>query len=266
MLKKHLTRCSIKKYNDLNNIIIIEEEEKKQDNRDEIKLKLKLAELEVEKIKLEQIKEEKEILQLKLKTKKSTKTNIKNINNLLNSNNTTNNNVINNFQIIACGKEQLIEALTENEKKSIIRSRFSCLEKIVDIVHCGKYNQFKNIIITNLKDDFAYKYDENLKKFTIVDKDTFMSELIDNRLDDIREIYDELATTNKIEPATKKLIQEFLEEMDKNEKYIERDTGVSYKTFRAYGEHRVKILIYNNADKISKDLTILLDNSKNNTE
>jgi hypothetical protein len=93
-----------------------------------------------------------------------------------------------------------------------------------------------------------------------------MSELIDNRLDDIREIYDELATTNKIDPATKKLIQEFLEEMKKKEKYIEKDTEVIYKTFRAYSEHRVKILIYNNADKISKDLTILLDNSKNNIE
>jgi hypothetical protein len=140
LLQKHLTRCSIKKFNDRNKI-----EDKDDDKKlEEVKLQLKLEEvkleeikLEVEKIKLEQMK-----IELKLKTKKSTKTNIKNINNLLNSNNTTNNNVINNFQIIACGKEQLIEALTENEKKSIIRSRFSCLEKIVDIVHCGKYNQY----------------------------------------------------------------------------------------------------------------------------
>ena len=36
------------------------------------------------------------------------------------------------------------------------------------------------------------------------------------------------------------------------------------KNFRTYKEHKVKILIYNNLDKISKDLAIILDNQIDN--
>ena len=42
-----------------------------------------------------------------------------------------------------------------------MNAKFYCLEKLVEIIHCGNYNQFKNIIITNMKDnqeeEFFYK-------------------------------------------------------------------------------------------------------------
>jgi hypothetical protein len=105
------------------------------------------------------------------------------INNSINSNNTINNITNNNhFQIIALGKENLLEILTLNEKKEIMKSRFGCLEKIVDIVHCSNYNQFKNIVITNLKDDFAYKYDDKKKYFVCFNKNELINELVDERL------------------------------------------------------------------------------------
>jgi len=135
-----------------------------------------------------------------------------------------------------------------------MKSRYSCLEHVVYITHCGEYNQFKNIIITNLKDDYAYKYDDKSGSFICVDKNEIMSELIDERLENIREIYEELTDTKKIDDKTKKLIQEFLKKMDDTDKYTEQSTGITYKNFRAYKEHKVKILIYNNLDKISKDL------------
>jgi hypothetical protein len=34
-----------------------------------------------------------------------------------------------------------------------MNAKFYCLEKLVEIIHCGNYNQFKNIIITNMKDN-----------------------------------------------------------------------------------------------------------------
>jgi len=90
-----------------------------------------------------------------------------------------------------------------------------------------------------------------------------MTELIDERLENIRELFEELSETKKIDNKTKELIQDFLEQMDNNEKYIEKSSGITYKNFRAYKEHKVKILIYNNSDKISKDLAIVLDSSFN---
>jgi hypothetical protein len=43
--------------------------------------------------------------------------------------------------------------------------------------------------------------------------------LVEERLDNIKEIYDELSTTNKLDISTKKLIQDFINKMadeDKN--------------------------------------------------
>ena len=176
----------------------------------------------------------------------------------------------NNFNIISIGREDICDILTHMEKKEILDSRYSCLEKIVDLVHCGKYNQFhafqarapkgvKNIIITNLKDKYAYKYDSVKKKFICIDKDEAISDLIDERLENIRELYEELSTTNKINDFTKQIIKEFLDKMTQEDKYVAMENEKSYKNFRSYKEHKVKILIYNNYDKISKDLAIIFD-------
>ena len=64
---------------------------------------------------------------------------------------------------------------------------------------------------------------------------------------------------NKINNSTKELIKEFLDKMTNEDKYTENIEGTTYKNFRTYKEHRVKILIYNNMDKISQDLAIILD-------
>ncbi len=52
----------------------------------------------------------------------------------------------------------------------IIRAQFGCLEKTISIVHCGSHNKFKNIIVTNIKDSFAFKFDDKTNKFICVDK------------------------------------------------------------------------------------------------
>lgn len=105
------------------------------------------------------------------------------------SNNVNSNNVTNNFTIIPLGRENVSELLTLIEKKEILKSKFSCLESVVDLIHCGKYDQYKNIIITNLKDDYAYKYDDDTKTFICVDKNEIISELVDERIGDIKNIY-----------------------------------------------------------------------------
>ena len=273
--------------NELNN----DEQNKINLERDKIKLeqdKIKLAILNAENKKMDSIKE---TLKLKIKLLKlspnnkdnkiSKKSGIDNINdklttysnhinshNNVNSNNSIklNNNTVNNFQIIALGKENVLDCLTLAEKKEIIKSRYSCLEKAIDIVHCGPYDKFKNIIITNVKDTFAFKYDDKINKFICVDKNEIMNELIDERLGDIKDIYDELNDINKIDTKTKKLIQDFLHKMNNEEKYTEIETGTIYKNFRAYKEHKIKILIYNNFDKISKDLTIILNEPFNKSK
>jgi hypothetical protein len=61
--------------------------------------------------------------------------------------------------IVKIGGENLMQTLTDLEKRQILNSKYQSLEKMVELVHCGTRDDFKNIVITNLKDKFAYKYD-----------------------------------------------------------------------------------------------------------
>ena len=154
----HLKKCK-NKINSENNKINSENNKINSENKQtELLIQLK--------------KEEAKILKLKIKLHQSTK--IDNItlnklnkllierNNKIKNINTINNNtqIINNFQLVEFGKEEVVDLLTNRDKKLIINSKYCSLEKLIEIVHCGKYNQFKNIIITNMKDNYMYKYDD----------------------------------------------------------------------------------------------------------
>ena len=113
----------------------------KESNIDKLK-----EENEITKLQLQLKKEEAAILRLKLKLEKSDK--IDNVtvrqlnkrlmqrNNLIknstvNSHNTQNN-IVNNFNLIGFGKEDIIEKLTNREKKLIMNAKYSSLEKLIN--------------------------------------------------------------------------------------------------------------------------------------
>jgi hypothetical protein len=172
-------------------------------------------------------------------------------NNNTNSNNTINNNI----HFVSIGNEDLKNVLTKQQKRQIIDARRNSIEKIVEIAHCGNINQCKNIVITNLKDNFAYKYDEQKGYFVSITKNELLEELITRRMTDIEEIYDELEATNKISDLTKKLICIFLEKMNNHEEpYTDTDNDIKYNNLKSYKKHNIKILLYNNQDKIAKDI------------
>jgi hypothetical protein len=131
------------------------------------------------------------------------------------------------------------------------------LEKIVEITHCGEMNQFKNILITNLKDNYAYRYDNSKGYFITVTKGDLLDDIISNRVTDIEDIYDEMKTTNKIDEKTKKLIQDFLDKMEnKEEPFYENET--KYDNFKTYKTDKIKILLYNNQEKITQDIATMI--------
>jgi hypothetical protein len=163
------------------NCIYCNKEFSRKDNlkRHELKCKTKNNQdtLKEKELELQIKKEEAAILRLKLKLQNSDKIEnitLRKLNKLLKVHNTriknstvnshnniqNNNYITNNFQLIGFGKEEdLQQILTNKEKKMIINAKFCALDKLIEIVHCGKYNQFKNIILTNMKDNYIYKYD-----------------------------------------------------------------------------------------------------------
>jgi hypothetical protein len=223
----------------------------------------------------ENLEREKEIIELKIKLqslgKIDTKT-FKAVNKILkdrstnntmsNSNNTIsyNNNIIinNNFpNIVSISNGDVPSTITQVEKRQILESRKNSLEKMVEIVHCGEHNVFKNIVITNLKDKFAYKYDKDKGYFTTMTKNVLLEEVMMYRIMDLEAIYNELSTANMIDKRTKDIIQNFLDDLEKDDKYI--DDTTEYPNYKSYKMNNIKILLYNNQDKITKDIALLLD-------
>jgi hypothetical protein len=181
-------------------------------------------------------------------------------NNTINNSNCVNNITVNNnfvFPSIAkIGTENLMQSLTDSEKCQILDSKYQSLEKMVELVHCGTRDDFKNIVITNLKDKFAYKFDTQKGFFVSIDKNVLLDELFLYRILDLEAIYSELSNANKIDNRTKKIIQDFLDKLDDKSVYVEE--SVKYADFKAYKQSMIKVLLYNNQDKITKDLASLL--------
>ena len=186
----------------------------------------------------------------------------------INSHNTINNNqqIINNFKLVGFGKEEVIEILTNRDKKLIMDARYNSLDKLIEIIHCGKYNQFKNIIITNMKDNYMYKYDDKLGHFILSTKSDVLNSLIDYRIDDLETIYHELLDKNKLDNNTKDIIEKFINKINYvDTKYTDYE-GKEHENYKLYKINEIKVLLFNNQDKITSDISLLLTTNEVTTD
>jgi len=217
---------------------------------------------------------EEEILKLKLKLQKSKNVNVSTVNqlnklllerhyqyqNYINNygNLHTGNNIVNNIQIIGFGKEEnVVDRLTNGDRKSIIDSRYKCLEKLVETVNCGKYNEFKNILVTNMKDKYMYTYDDDKAQLVLAPKEEVMDTLIVNRIYDLETIYDTFVEENKINNRTKNIIEDLLNKLNEECKYTDSDGNI-HETYKHYKINEIKLILFNNKNKITKDISLLL--------
>ena len=209
---RHEKKCNktlIKKYNDLKeeNELLKEEFKKEIDN-----LKNQMLELMNK--------------NCKMHPKTLQKIN-KQMNNQLN-----NCNITNNINIVQLGNENILETLSEKEKLKILSHCYGSFDKLIECVHFNpKYPQFKNITITNLKDDYAYKYDEKQNKFIACKKEELLEDLLDNRVIDLEEILDE--NIEKINNVKISKIKDLIDKL--------YDKELLYNTKKS----DIKLLIYN---------------------
>ena len=213
---------------------------KNQIIQENIQLKERLEKFENMETELIKFKDEMKILMTKqCKTHPKTLTKINN--NLSNSNNNNNNGIINNNYIIQLGKEDLINSLSTKEQLNILNKKNECLSHIIKLVHFNdNYPQFKNVIITNSTNNIAYIYDEKEQKFMATTKDKMLDELIINRMSDIEEFYE--TNMNDIDMPTQTKIKSFIDKMESDNNFIKRK------------KQDIKLIIYNNKDKVSKEI------------
>jgi len=158
-------------------------------------------------------------------------------------NNTNNNTIINNYinrppDIIPLGKENLVEFFTKDEQVKILKKMFGCFIYLVEYVHfSGKFPQFANISITNLKSNIAYLYDESYNQFNACDQTHVITELITERLQDIENFLENVKgeLTEKEILKIKQLISEIEDQQEK------------YKTYAK----NIKMMMYNSRNMVN---------------
>lgn len=159
------------------------------------------------------------------------------INNQLNNNN-INNGTINNINIIPLGHENLDSILSDKEKLRILNRRGNGLKEIVELVHISdKYNQFKNVYITNLQNTIGYKFDTKTNNFIAVNKSDLLDDIIECRMMDIETFYNDME--DKLDEDTIEIVQRFIERMNDNNDNLK---GIK--------KEEIKLLLYNSREKI----------------
>ena len=219
------------------------------DNKLKEEIRGKLREEMREEMKEEMAAMKKQLLIIMNKQCKIHPKTLQKINNTLNNNNLNNscnttNNIIN---IVQLGNENLETVFSKNKQIEILKQRFGCLPYLIRETHLNdKYPQFKNILITNLMNNIAYKYDKITKNFIAVDKTELLNEVVSMRMDDIESFFE--SNTDVLDEKTKSCVEQFISKMDSREGTYYNDKMKD-----------VKLMIYNNRDKVSKELIQTLE-------
>ncbi len=167
-------------------------------------------------------------------------------NTISNSNNNNNNGVINNYNIIALGKEKLEDVLSKKQQINILKKDYNCLQELVKLVHFNDaFPQFKNILITSVVNNIGYIFDEKEKQFISTTKDELLEKLIIHCMSDIVGFHE--THFDELSESQQNTIQRFIDKMEDS------------KTFSEKRKKAIKLIIYNNRDKVTNEIVSNLE-------
>jgi len=109
-----------------------------------------------------------------------------------------------------------------------------------------------------MKDNYIYKYDDKFGCFILSTKADVLNSLIDYRLGDLEIIYNDLLEKNKLDEKTKECIERFINKINyEDNKHVDYN-GKEHQTYKEYKINEIKMLLFNNQDKITSDIFLLL--------
>jgi hypothetical protein len=219
---KHEQKCN-NKINQKNNIEeLIKQNEMKDKEIEEIKKSL-------EKFKKQML----DMMNQKCKMHPKTFQKMVNSNNL--NNNQINMTINNNIKYVEVGNEDLYNVFTKQEKLMLLKKMGSPIENIIRYTHLNdKYPQFQNIIITNIRSNQAYAYNEQLNKFILCDKNELLDEMMVYRYDNLINFFEEYG--HMLEHKLRDLL---------NKKFLLKDD----KKFCKTKCEEFNVIIYNECNK-----------------
>jgi len=198
----------------------------------------------------------KEINELKQKINNTQITTNSNNTTNSNSNNTLNNKgTINNNYIIAFGKEEINNILTEKEKFRILNARYKSIEESIKAVHFNDNRpEYKNIYISNMRDNLVHTYDGN--KFVSQVKHGTINQLIDNHMESIEESLDN--SREKLNPKTIDIIEKLIDKInDETTELYDEENDKKYLNYKNYKNDLVKLFVYNESDNKNPSVSVI---------
>ena len=182
------------------------------------------------------------------------------INNNNNTNTINNKGTINNNYIIAFGKEEINNILTEKEKYKILNARYKSLEESIKAIHFNKDRpEYQNIVITNMRDNLIHIFDG--EKFVSQAKHGTLNQLMDNHMVSIEESLEN--SKENLNPKTFDIIEKLIEKInDETTELYDEENDKKYLNYKNYKNDLIKLVIYNESDK-KKPSICLINKNKN---
>ncbi len=189
----------------------------------------------------EEIKEVKSLL-MDLINKKCI-VNPKTLQKITGNNNSINSGNVNNIQIVKFGSEDIKSILSDKEIKKILNCKYKAIEESIKTVHFNDDRpEYRNIYITNLRDNIAYVYNGN--KFEAVQKHSVINQLIDQHMNNIEVSYDDYK--NKLPEKTVSILDKLIEKIqDDHTAMIDEENNKEFKSYKLFKINEVKLMIYN---------------------
>jgi hypothetical protein len=212
-----------------------------------------------------------EIMELKKKLKdiedkinntQQCSTSIINNNNNTNTNTINNKGTINNNYIIAFGKEDIGNILTEKEKYRILNARYKSLEESIKAIHFNKDRpEYQNIVITNMRDNLIHIFDG--EKFISQAKHGTLNQLMDNHMVSIEESLEN--NKENLNPKTVDVIEKLIEKINnETTELYDEENDKKYLNYKNYKNDLIKLVIYNESDKKKPSVSIINKKKKQN--
>jgi hypothetical protein len=190
----------------------------------------------------------------------------KKINNIIKNKTTNSNNIIQhqqnnniNIKMVSFGDED-IKKLTEDEILSILTSKSKVFVNLIKAIHLNdRLPEYNNILVNNLRSDYCSVIDDN--KLVIKNKDKMLTELIEMRLSDLKDLVSQYKANKKLPKKDLEILAsvlEFLktinledEDVDGNiirpEKLVMKNIKELYK--------ELTYIFYDNRDLVNKNIT-----------
>lgn len=161
-----------------------------------------------------------------------------------------NNGPVNNNYIIKFGSEDLSAILSKEDMIKICNKKFTAIEESIKMTHFNKNKpELNNVIIKNLRDEYAYVHDG--ENYIVQEKNDIISDLIELHLDNIEMIINEENENNIRNKLDKKVIERLESLRDRLDDESEiKINEKRYENYKSYKINQIKLLIYNCINKL----------------